>query len=89
MVRLLALNALFFLIPFAAYAGYLFVTRRTLGTANDWTARAVTIMSSIGAVAVVVGLAVLVSFEGADTDSTYIPAEIGEDGQIIPGRFDE
>ncbi len=87
MVRLLALNALFFLVPFAAYAGYLYFTRRNFGNAEDWTTRAITIMSSIGAVAVVIGLVVLVSFEGADTEAPYIPAEIGEDGQIIPGRF--
>lgn len=87
MVRILALNALFFLIPFAVYAIWLLATRRNLGTRAEWTNRMITILSVIGAVAVVIGLVVLVSFDADTTNAPYHPATIGEDGQIIPGYF--
>ena len=86
MARLLALNALFFLIPFAGYTGWLLVTKRGLGKAAEWSTRAVLTLSSIGAVFVVIGLVLLVSFSGTLTNEQYFPAEI-RDGEIVPGRF--
>jgi hypothetical protein len=88
MARLLALNALFFLVPFAAYAGWLLFNKRSLGTAADWPNRTVIILSAIGAVFVVIGLILLVSFSGTSTNEPYFPAEI-QDGEIVPGRFGE
>lgn len=86
MARLLALNAIFFMVPFAVYAGWLFATRRTLGTESDWSTRVIVILCSIGALFVVIGLVVLTASEGTSTSQTYIPADI-QDGQIVPGRF--
>lgn len=86
MARLLALNTLIFLAPFAVYAGWLFATKRSVGTAADWTSRVLIILGSIGAVAVVIVLAVFVSFEGNSGGETYFPAQI-IDGEIVPGRF--
>jgi hypothetical protein len=88
MARLLALNALFFLAPFAVYAGWLLVTKRTWRSVADWDNRTVIILSSIGAVLVIIGLIVLVSFSGTSTNEPYIPAEV-RDGEVIPGRFGE
>jgi hypothetical protein len=88
MARLLALNALFFLVPFAGYAGWLLASRRGLGKAADWTNRTVIILSAIGAVFVVIGIVVLVSFSGTSTNEPYFPAEI-RDGVLVPGRFGE
>lgn len=88
MARLLALNALFFLVPFVVYAGWLLVNKRSFRDPKDWTARSITILSAIGAAAVLIGLIVLVSFETGGTDDVYIPAQLGEDGEIIPGRFE-
>jgi threonine/homoserine/homoserine lactone efflux protein len=86
MARLLALNALFFLVPFAAYAGWLFATKRTVRSAEDWPTRTVVILSSIGAVFVLIGLVLLVSFSGTSTNETYYPARV-QDGELVPGRF--
>lgn len=88
MARLLALNALFFLVPFAAYAGWLLFNKRSLGTAADWPNRTVIILSAIGAVFVVIGLILLVSFSGTSSNEPYFPAAI-QDGEIVPGRFGE
>ena len=86
MARLLALNAIFFMIPFAVYAGWLFVTRRSLGTNADWSNRVIIILCSIGALFVVIGLVVLTASESTSTGETYIPADI-QDGEIVPGHF--
>jgi len=87
MARILALNALFFLTPFVIYAVWLAATRRSVNSGTEWTARVLTTLSVIGAVAAVIGLVVLVSFENNNTGSVYHPAETGEDGEIIPGFF--
>lgn len=88
MARLLALNALFFMVPFAVYAGWLFVKTRSFGSAEDWSNRRIIILCSIGAVFVVIGLVLLTSFSADDSGAPYIPAEI-VDGEIVPGRFGE
>ncbi len=88
MARLLALNAIFFMVPFAIYAGWLYAKRRSFGTAADWSNRVIIILCSIGALFVVIGLVVLTTSESTSTGETYIPADI-QDGQIVPGRFGE
>jgi hypothetical protein len=86
MARLLALNALFFLAPFAAYAVWLLATKRSLRSPDDWPTRTIVILGSIGAACVVIGLVLLVSFSGTSTNETYFPARI-QDGELVPGRF--
>jgi Family of unknown function (DUF6111) len=86
MARLLALNALFFLVPFGAYAAWLLATKRTLRSPEDWPTRTIVILSSVGAVFVLIGLVVLVSFSGTSTNETYFPARV-QDGELVPGRF--
>lgn len=86
MARLIALNALFFLIPFAAYAAWLLVTKRRVNDPQDWRNRVIIWLCAIGVVFVLIGLVLLVSFSGTTTNETYHPAEL-QDGQIIPGRF--
>jgi hypothetical protein len=86
MARLLALNTLLFLVPFAIYGAYLLATTRSLGGAAAWTTRIVVRLCVVGIVLVLVGLVVLVSFAGTTSNEPYHPAEI-IDGQIVPGRF--
>lgn len=86
MARLLALNAIFFLIPFAVFAIWVFARKRSFGSSADWTNRTLIILGSIGAVFVLIGLIVLTISETTTTGENYIPAQI-QDGEIIPGRF--
>ncbi len=86
MARLLALNALFFLVPFVGYAIWLLATKRRFTNPSDWPNRVIIRLCAVGVVFVIVGLVVLVSFSGTSTNETYHPAEI-RDGQIVPGRF--
>lgn len=86
MARLLALNALFFATPFLAYAGWLVVTRGSVGDLRSWPTKVVLYLCLAGAVTMGLGLLALTSFSGARTDETYQPAVL-RDGQIVPGGF--
>jgi hypothetical protein len=87
MGRLIALNALFFLLPFAGYGAWLLATRGSLGTARDWPARVVVYLCIGGALIMGVGLVTLTSFSGASPDDDYRPAVL-RDGKIVPGGFE-
>jgi hypothetical protein len=87
MLRFVAFDAVFFLLPFAAYALWLVLTRRTLTNAADWQVRTIGYLALAGAV-IVVGI--LVAFVHLDSDApggVYVPAHL-EDGKIVPGHFE-
>jgi hypothetical protein len=87
MARLLALNALFFLTPFAVYAAYIALTRRRLEI-GDWPARVIVALCLAGALIMAVGLFLLTQFSGAAPNVEYRPAVL-RDGVIVPGGFEE
>ncbi len=86
MTRLLALNSLFFLLPFILYGGWLLATRGTLNNRSDWPGRVILGLVAVGAVVMTIGLVVLTSFSGAGVDTQYRPAVV-RDGQLVPGEF--
>ena len=88
MARLLAFNALFFLVPFALYALWLLARRGSIGTASDWPVRVLIGLTCAGALLMATALIIFVQFQGASPGEAYRPAVI-RDGQIIPGGFAE
>jgi hypothetical protein len=87
MARLLAYNLAFFLLPFAIYGVYVVLTRRSLGTSDDWSVRVFGWLLLAGAGVMLVGLVLITTFGGASPDLEYHPAVL-RDGQIVPGGFD-
>ena len=87
MPRLIAFNAIFFLLPFGIYAGWLIATRGTVGTANDWPLRTITWLAIGGAALLVVSLVAFTHYSGAPPGSTYVPAQV-IDGVLVPGHFE-
>jgi hypothetical protein len=87
MARLILYNAVFFLLPFAIYGIYVFLTRGNLGSSSDWSLRILGWLLAAGAGVMLVGLVVITSFSGAAPDSEYHPATL-RDGQIVPGGFE-
>ncbi len=87
MLRLVVVQALLFLLPFAVYAGYLYLTKRAdVGDPASWSGK--TSWLVIGGLALaIMGLVALSVFDGAAPGSTYVPAHY-EDGKIVPGRFE-
>ena len=88
MARLLAFDAVFFLIPFAVYALWLLITRGSLSNIADWQARTIAWLAGGGAAVVVVVLVVFIQFQASPTTGTYIPPHLDENGNIVEGHFE-
>jgi len=73
-----------FLVPFAAYALFLALTRAGVLNTASWS-NAIIFRLALGALVLVAGsLALLVRFSGAPAHSTYEPARL-ENGRLVPG----
>lgn len=88
MIRLVAFDALFFLLPFAVYALWLLFTRGSLSNIADWQAKTIAALAAGGAALMFVVILVFIQFQGSPTDGTYIPPYIDEEGNIIGGHFE-
>lgn len=86
MARFVAFDAVLFLLPFAAYALWLIITRRTLRNADDWTVKVIAYLALAGAILTVVALVVFVHLDTAPPGGTYVPAHI-ENGVIVPSQI--
>lgn len=87
MVRFFAFDAIFFLVPFAAYALWLIVTRRTLRNADDWTVKTIGYLSLAGAILLIAAILFFVHFDREPPGGTYVPAHM-ENGRIVPGHIE-
>ena len=88
MGRLVAFNALFFLLPFAVYAGWLLITRGSASNPAYWPLRTIGLLALGGALVMVAALVIFVQFSDAPPEANYRPATLGEDGRIVPGRLE-
>ena len=73
-----------FLIPFAAYALFLIVTRSGVLSSASWPAHLVAKLVLGSLLLVIISFVMLAQFSGAPPDSTYIPAHI-ENGKLVDG----
>ena len=87
MVRYIAIDLVFFLLPFAAYAAWLYFTRGSARNSNDWQVRTVAYLSLAGAGLLIVAILAFTSFSQAPPDGVYVPAHV-EDGRIVPGHIE-
>ena len=88
MTRLVAFDALFFLIPFAVYALWLLITRGSLSNIADWQARTIAWLAAGGAALMIAVLVIFVHFGTPPTGGTYIPPYVDDDGDIVAGHFE-
>lgn len=88
MARLVAFNAIFFLVPFALYAGWLIATRGSASNPAYWPLRTIGGLALGGVAIMVVAIMIFLQFTGAPPTANYRPATIGEDGRIIPGQLE-
>ena len=75
MGRLVAFNALFFLLPFAIYAGWLLVTRGSAGNPAYWPLRTIGFLALGGALVTIAALVTLplMTRRGSMTVTTFPP----------------
>lgn len=88
MGRIVAFNAVFFLLPFALYAGWLLATRGSANDPADWPLKTIGFLAMGGAVVMVAALLIFLQFSGAPPEANYRPATLGKDGRIVPGKLE-
>lgn len=88
MGRLVAFNAVFFLLPFALYAGWLLVTRGSANNPAFWPLKTIGFLALGGAIVMVAALVIFLQFSGAPPEANYRPATLGEGGKIVPGTLE-
>ena len=87
MARLVAFNAVFFLLPFGVYAAWLLATRGTVGGASDWPIRTITWLAVGGAALLIIAVVAFLQFDAAPPGGHYVPAQV-IDGVLVPGLFE-
>jgi hypothetical protein len=88
MARLIAFNAIFFLLPFAVYAGWLAVTRGAVNNPAYWPLRTIVYLTIGGAAVMIAGLLVFIHFSSAPPGASYRPAVLDREGRIVPGTLE-
>jgi hypothetical protein len=86
MLRIVIIDAIFFLMPFAAYALWLMMTRRTITNPDDWQVRTIAWLALIGATLMVIVLTIFVHLDPGRPGGIYVPPRL-EDGVIVPGHI--
>jgi uncharacterized membrane protein len=73
-----------FLLPFAAYAAFLLISRYNLLAGTSWPLHIVGGLVGVALALTVGALVLLANFSGAPPGSTYTPAHL-ENGKLVPG----
>ncbi|RTL55404.1 MAG: hypothetical protein EKK40_01310 [Bradyrhizobiaceae bacterium] len=73
-----------FLIPFAAYALFVILTRSNVLHTSTWPLHVIGKLAVVALLLVILSLVSVAQFSGAPPGSTYTPAHI-ENGKLVPG----
>lgn len=86
MIRPILIEVALFLVPFVAYAVYVWATRAGAFDSEAWNIRVVGWLTLAAAALMIGSFIVMAQFGGAPPYSTYEPAHM-EDGELVPGRY--
>ena len=84
MIRPLLSEVGLFLLPFAAYAVFLIISRTNVLTASSWPMHVIGVLVGVALLLTIGALIMLANFSGAPPHSTYTPAHM-ENGRLVPG----
>ena len=84
MIRAVLTEVGIFLIPFAAYALFLLLSKSGVLNRSSWPFRILSWLLLSAFLLVIVSLVLLADFSGAPPGSTYVPAHV-EDGKLVRG----
>lgn len=87
MLRILFIDALMFLLPFAIYGAYFYLTRKGAARSKFWSEVPLLWLLGASTALVVVVMVTLVSFSGGEPGGTYVSPRY-ENGVIQPGRIE-
>jgi hypothetical protein len=86
MIRPVLTELVLFLLPFAAYAAFLYVTKAGVLDRASWPPKVLASLAIIALVLMIGSFVYLAHFSGAPPGSTYIPAYVDEQGNFVPGQ---
>ena len=85
MIRPVLTELVLFLIPFAAYAGFLWATRSGILDSSAWSTPRLAWLLAAAVALMVGGFMMVAEFGGAPPGSTYVPAHL-DNGKLSPGQ---
>jgi hypothetical protein len=85
MIRPVLTELVLFLLPFAAYAAFVWLTKTSILDLAHWPPKTLASLAIVALVLMIGSFLYLSHFAGAPPGSTYVPAHV-EDGQFVPGR---
>jgi hypothetical protein len=86
MLRFLGFTIICFLLPFMAYGGWRYFRAGVTPGSEAWPSQVWMRLAGVGVVAMLVAIAISISFTEGSVGQVYHPARI-ENGQLIPGGF--
>lgn len=87
MIRLMAIQIGLFLLPFAAYAGFLALSRRAVSVGLFRDEAPMARLALVGFALVILAFVVLAVFDGGSATGTYVPDRF-ENGRLVPGHIE-
>lgn len=87
MIRLLLVQFLLFLLPFACYAAWLWLSKKT-GQDENWSRGPIAWLTLAGLLLAIAGVSANAIFNTSPEGMQYRPSTF-QDGVFVPGRFEE
>ena len=84
MVRPILTELALFVLPFIAYAVFLWVSRAGVFAPDAWSISALAWLTVAALLLLIGSFVVIAQFSGSPPGSTYVPAHM-ENGQFVPG----
>ncbi len=84
MIRPVLTEVALFLLPFVAYALFLWATRAGVLDLSSWTPPILAWLTMIAFAFMIVSFVLIAEFSGSPAGSTYLPAHT-EKGRLVPG----
>ncbi len=88
MGKKILIHLLLIAIPFLVWFAYAWLRQRAEARGQVWRDAPFVALLAIGLAISTGALFFLDAFEGAPPGSTYLPAHVDEQGEIVPGRFE-
>jgi hypothetical protein len=87
MARVITLQLLFFLLPFALYALWLLAAKRKVLEVAPWSWKIIGVLVLAGFVFAIIAFLATAPMGGGNPGQTYVPAQM-KDGVLVPGHFE-
>ena len=86
MIRLIATELVLFLVPFAAYAIFVWATHEGFVDPVAWSAQRLAWLTIVALVLIASSFFLIAEFAGAPPSAAYVPAHL-DNGRLVPGTM--